>query len=97
MIESDPEMCNRELGEPSLDGQAVDQDVAAFLQRPPSWWHDLVGAYQSGVLDKLRLNPLASEVAYAIYGSSHRWREVLPAIQEAVEHTNGIGSDEAGR
>ena len=73
-----------------------DQEVAAFLRNSPQWWLEWVALCRRGRVEERQLNLLASDIACAIYGSPHRWRELLPVVREAVERTNGVGSDEDG-
>ncbi len=80
-----PEELNRESCEWKLNGQSGDEDVAAFLKDPPPWWYEQAAAcWHDGELEVRRLNPLAGNVACEVYGSSHRWRELLPAVRGAV-------------
>ncbi len=82
---TEPEKPNREPCERDLDEYAANEDVAAFLDDPPLWWYEQAAAcWRDGELDERRLNPLASNIACEVYGSAHRWREVLPAVRGAV-------------
>ena len=62
-----------------------DQEVAAFLRNSPQWWLEWVALLcRRGRVEERQLNLLASDIACAIYGSPHRWRELVPAGRDTV-------------
>ncbi len=72
----------REGGE---DHSQPDSALADFFQRPPSWYIKQANHCASeGAPDRL-LKPLASSVAYEVFGSAARWQEVLAHIKSAMK------------
>lgn len=52
--------------------------------QPPQWWLEWVALCRRSTVDERQLNPLASDIDCAIYGSPHRWRELVPAGRDTV-------------
>ena len=60
----------------------VPPEVAAFLADPPRWLVDQADQVRR---DPAKLKPTCSSIAYEVYGTAHRWGEVLEAVQGWLE------------
>ena len=67
------------------DDLQADSALAAFLREPPAWYTRQANeCVRQGAPERL-LKPLASAVAYEVFGDTHRWSEVLPHLEEALK------------
>jgi len=58
--------------------------VSAFLAEPPTWYRrQAEECARQGSPERL-LKPLASTVAYEVFGNANRWSEVLPYVEVAL-------------
>jgi hypothetical protein len=58
--------------------------VSAFLEDPPDWYRKQVEeCKRQGVPERL-VKPLASAIAYEVFGNTNRWSEVLPRVEAAL-------------
>jgi hypothetical protein len=62
----------------------ADSALAAFLREPPGWYtRQAAECAHQGAPERL-LKPLASAVAYEVFGDTNRWSEVLPHVEAAL-------------
>jgi hypothetical protein len=55
----------------------------AFLREPPAWYtRQAKECARQGAPERL-LKPLATAIAYEIFGNTNRWSEVLPHVEAA--------------
>jgi hypothetical protein len=66
----------------------LSEAVAAFLCEPPAWYRRQAEVCVRQESPERLLKPLASAVAYDLLGSTHRWAEVLPHVEAALEERN---------
>jgi hypothetical protein len=59
--------------------------VSAFFREPPAWYTRQANeCARHGAPERL-LKPLASAVAYEVFGNTNRWSEVLPHVEAALK------------
>jgi hypothetical protein len=59
-------------------------EVTDFLANPPGWYtRQAAECAHQGAPERL-LKPLASAVAYEVFGDTNRWSEVLPHVEAAL-------------
>jgi hypothetical protein len=75
----------RDGGDDRDDDLRASSALAAFLREPPDWYTRQANeCARQGAPERL-LKPLASAVAYAVFGNANRWSEVLPSVAAALE------------
>jgi|SRR5829696_1966800 len=60
------------------------EEVSAFLANPPDWYTRQAGECRRKGAPERLLKPLASAVAYEVFGNTNRWSEVLPSVEAAL-------------
>jgi hypothetical protein len=61
------------------------EGVSAFFREPPAWYTRQANeCARHGAPERL-LKPLASAVAYEVFGNTNRWSEVLPHVEAALK------------
>lgn len=72
---------------PGKDGPADGEAwrVERLFADPPGWLRDQVAEYRRQGSPERLLNPLAAAVASELFGSPHRWREILLEVRDLVE------------
>jgi hypothetical protein len=62
------------------DDLRADSALVAFLREPPDWYtRQAAECAHQGAPERL-LKPLATAVAYEVFGNTNRWSEVLPHV-----------------
>jgi hypothetical protein len=62
-----------------------DSALLDFFRQPPDWYiKQATHCAKEGASDRL-FKPLASSVAYEVFGSAARWQEVLAYIETALK------------
>ncbi len=75
----------RDDGDGREDDLHPDSALADFFRRPPDWYaRQAKHCANEGASERL-LKPLASSVAYEVFGSAARWQEVLKHIKSALK------------
>lgn len=67
------------------DSGEVAEKVAALFKDPPEWMKDRVAEFDKLGAPERPFNSLATAIAHEIFGSPHRWREVLPEVRKRVK------------
>lgn len=67
------------------DTCATAPELAAFLADPPRWWLEEASRITGNGYPAGSIKALAYSTASEVYGTTHRWGEVLPAVQDWLE------------
>jgi hypothetical protein len=74
----------RDEGNGRDDDLRTDSSLFAFLANPPEWFTRQAGeCARKGAPERL-LKPLATAVAYEVFGDTNRWHDVLPHVEAAL-------------
>jgi hypothetical protein len=74
----------RDDGDGRDDDLQADSSLSDFLGDPPTWYtKQAEECGRRGTPERL-LKPLASAVAYEVFGDTNRWSEVLPLVEAAL-------------
>ena len=63
----------------------ADSSLAAFLREPPAWYRRQAKECADKGSPERLLKPLASAVAYELFGNTNRWSWVVPHVETAFE------------
>ena len=80
-------ICNQGPKGPKGPEAADDEppDLAAFLADPPRWWLTQAAVIAREGFPGRLVQALARSTSTEVYGTAHRWSEVLPAVQGRLE------------
>ncbi|MDP9437962.1 MAG: phage/plasmid primase, P4 family, partial [Actinomycetota bacterium] len=74
---------NSEASEPN-DDETI-SELIAFLADPPQWWLDQAAVIVRDGYPSGSVKALSCSTASKLYGSSQRWSEILPSVQDWLE------------